>query len=443
MANKLNRRDFVKSAGAAGLGMSVAGGIFPAFGKNAANEKIVVAVMGTNGRGNALTRELSSLDGFEVAYICDVDDNAIAKGIESAMKSGTKKKPKGIKDFRQALDDKDLDAIVIAAPDHWHAPASIMALQAGKHVYVEKPCGHNPKEGEMLVEAQQKYGKVVQMGNQQRSARESIQAIQEIRNGIIGTPYMAKAWYANTRGPIGNGKSAPVPDWLDYELWQGPAPRQAYQDNLIHYNWHWFTNWGTGEICNNGTHEIDICRWALGVDYPVRVSSHGGSYHYNEDWHFYDTQIANFDFEGDKTITWEGRSCNGRPVEGRGRGSVIYGTEGTMIIDRNGYVLYDMDNQQVKEVTPETKNATMDTVGGDQLTSLHFVNFGDAIREGAKQNAPIDEGHKSVLMCHLGNIAQETGEMLNIDPKNGHIKDNPEAMKRWGREYASGWEPSI
>ena len=443
MANKLNRRDFVKSAGAAGLGLSVAGGIFPAFGKNAPNEKIVVAVMGVNGRGNALTSELAKLDGYDVAYICDVDERAVAKSIQTASMDGKNKKPKGITDFREALDDKDVDAIVIAAPDHWHTPASIMALQAGKHVYVEKPCGHNAKEGEMLVEAQKKYGKVVQMGNQQRSAPESIQAIKEIREGIIGTPYFAKAWYANTRGPIGNGKKVAVPEWLDYDLWQGPAPRRPYQDNLIHYNWHWFTNWGTGEICNNGTHEIDICRWALDVDYPTLVSSQGGRFHYNDDWQFYDTQIANFDFEGDKTINWEGRSCNGRPVEGRGRGSAIYGTEGTMIIDRNGFVLYDMDNKEIKRVSPETENATMDTVGGDSLTAYHFVNFGDAVREGATQNSPIDEGHKSVLLCHLGNIAQELGTSLKTDPKNGHIKDNPEAMKMWGREYASGWEPSI
>lgn len=425
------------------MGLSVAGGIFPAFGKNAPSEKIVVAVMGVNGRGNALTRELARLDGFEVAYICDVDERAVAKSIETASMGGKNKKPKGITDFRKALDDKDVDAIVIAAPDHWHTPASILALQAGKHVYVEKPCGHNAKEGEMLVEAQQKYGKIVQMGNQQRSAPESIQAIREIREGVIGRPYFAKAWYANTRGPIGNGQKAAVPSWLDYELWQGPAPRKPYQDNLIHYNWHWFKHWGTGEICNNGTHEIDICRWALDVDYPVRVSSNGGRYHYDDDWQFYDTQIANFDFEGDKTITWEGRSCNGRNVEERGRGSAIYGTEGTMIIDRNGFVLYDKDSKKVKEVTPEQKNATMDTVGGDNLTAYHFVNFGDAVREGAVQNSHIVEGHKSVLLCHLGNIAQELGQSLQTDPKNGHIQDNPDAMKMWGREYASGWEPSL
>lgn len=444
MRNNVNRRDFIKSAGAAGVGLGMLGSAVPVFGKNAPSEKVVVAVMGLNGRGSGLVSEIVRLPGYEVAYICDVDDQAIAKGIEIVVNAQSqKKKPKGIKDFRKALDDRHVDALIIAAPDHWHTPASIMAMDAGKHVYVEKPCGHNPREGEILVDAQKKHGKVVQMGNQQRSALESIQAVKEIQEGIIGTPYIAKAWYANTRGPIGHGQQAPVPEWLDYELWQGPAPRQPYQDNLIHYNWHWFKNWGTGEICNNGTHEIDVCRWALGVDYPVRVSSQGGRYHYNDDWQFYDTQIANFDFDGEKTITWEGRSCNGRPVEGRGRGAAIYGTEGTIILDRNGYELYDMKNQLVKEVKADAKAATMDTVGGDNLTSLHFKNFQNAIKDGAELNSPIEEGHKSVLLCHLGNIAQEMGRTLACDPKNGHIQNDTEAMEMWSREYAPNWEPKV
>jgi len=442
MKELIKRRSFIKSATTAGIGLGLVPHTFPVFGKNAPNEKLVVAIMGLNGRGSALASEYAQQDGYEIAYICDVDDSAIAKGIEIVMQH-QKKKPKAIKDFRKALEDKALDTLVIAAPDHWHAPATIIALQADKHVYVEKPCGHNPKEGEMLIEAQKRYGKVVQMGNQQRSAPESIQAIREIREGIIGTPYFAKAWYANARGPIGTGKKAPVPAGLDYELWQGPAPRIPYQDNLIHYNWHWFWNWGTGEICNNGTHEIDVCRWALDTNYPIRVSSQGGRYHYDDDWEFYDTQITSFDFEGEKTIIWEGRSCNGHPIEGRGRGSAIYGTEGTIILDRNGYVLYDKDNKVVKEVKPEVANATMDTVGGDSMTGEHIRNFGEVIRNGAEQNSPILEGHKSVLLCHLGNIAQEKGRTLEINPENGHIKNDAEAMQMWSREYEEGWTPSV
>lgn len=444
MKNNFNRRDFIKSAGLAGAGISFLGSSMPVFGQNAPSEKLVVAVMGVNGRGMALTGELSLLPGVEVAYICDVDENVMNKGIEKVVSNqNQKKKPKGIKDFRKALDDKDVDALIIAAPDHWHMPASALAMDAGKHVYVEKPCGHNPKEGEMLVAAQKKYGKVVQMGNQQRSAPESIQAIQEIKDGILGNPYFAKTWYANTRESIGNGKKVPVPTWLDYEMWQGPAPREPYRDNLIHYNWHWFKNWGTGEICNNGTHELDVARWALGVEYPTRVSSQGGRYHYNDDWEFYDTQVASFDFGDDKTITWEGRSCNGRPVEGRGRGTAIYGTEGTMILDRDGYEIYDHQNKMVKEVKASSKAASMDTRGGDAMTSLHLQNFMKAVTEDEKLNSPINEGHVSVLLCHLGNIAQNTGRTLMCDPKNGHIKDDKEAMAMWSREYAPDWEPKI
>ncbi len=420
------------------------GGFNPLFGKNAPNNKVVVAVMGLNGRGTNLAQEITNIEGMEIGYLCDVDDEALNKVMEMVVTSETqKRKPKGIKDFREALEDKDLDALVIAAPDHWHTPATLIALEAGKHVYVEKPCGHNPQEGEMLLEAEKKYGKVIQMGNQQRSAPESIQAVQEIRDGIIGRPYFGKAWYANARGSIGKGQAADPAAGLDYDLWQGPAPRQPYQSNLIHYNWHWFKHWGTGEICNNGTHEIDICRWALGVDYPTVVSSQGGRYHYDDDWEFYDTQVTSYDYEDQKSITWEGRSCNGLPVKDRGRGSIIYGTEGSVLIDRNGYEVYDMENQMIKEVVAQSEAATMDTRGGDMMTRTHLDNFRAAIVDDATLNSPIDEGHKSVLLCHLGNIAQEMKQTLSIDQANGHIKDNPEAMNHWGREYAPEWKPDI
>ena len=267
--------------------------------------------------------------------------------------------------------------------------------------------------------------------------------MKAIHEGRIGRPYFAKAWYANARESIGEGQPAKPAPGLDYELWQGPAPRKPYQSNLIHYNWHWFKHWGTGEICNNGTHEIDICRWALEVDYPTLVSSQGGRYHYDDDWEFYDTQVTNYDYDNKKTITWEGRSCNGLPVRGRGRGSLIYGTEGSVLIDRNGYEVYDLDNQLVEEVMATSEAATMDTRGGDMMTRAHLDNFRAGIADDATLNSPIDEGHKSVLLCHLGNIAQDAKQALKIDTSNGHIQDNPEAMSRWGREYASGWEPDI
>jgi predicted dehydrogenase len=405
--------------------------------------------MGVNGRGNALAQSFARIAGSEVTYICDVDSRAVTKTIAAVSESRNgsslqQRRPTGVTDVRRVLDDPDVDALVIAAPDHWHAPATIMALQAGKHVYVEKPCSHNAREGELLVEAQRKYDRVVQMGNQQRSAPRSIEIIQEIRDGLIGRPYYARAWYANTRGTIGHGQIAPVPEWLDYELWQGPAPRTPYKDNVVHYNWHWFWRWGTAEINNNGAHEIDVCRWALGVDYPTRVTSAGGRYHFAEDdWEMVDTQIAAYDFPEDKTLVWEGRSCNGRPIEGRGRGSSIHGEKGTVVLDRNGYVVYDNDNNEVRRNLRPQQDSGLDVRGAGPLTDLHIENFLETIRGQATQTAPIDQGHTSVLLCHLGNIAQRTGRALDCDPSNGRIMNNAEAMKLWSRDYEPGWELKV
>lgn len=434
-----NRRTFLKQSTAAGLGLSALG---PRALARAASDIVTVGVMGVNGRGHVLAESFARAAGSEVAFVCDVDQRATDKTL-GAVRALQDRAAVGANDVRRVLDAQDVDALVIAAPDHWHAPATWMALAAGKHVYVEKPLSHNAMEGELVLAAQQKHGKVVQMGNQQRSSPETMEAIAAIRDGLIGRPYYGRAWYANTRGPIGTGKPAPVPDWLHYDLWQGPAPRTPYRDNVIHYNWHWFWHWGTGEICNNGTHEIDVCRWALGVDYPVRVQSAGGRYHYSDDWEAFDTQVATFDFEDGKTIIWDGRSCNGFPYEGRGRGSSIHGENGTVIIDRDGYIAYDNDRKVIAENMIPGGEASLDTRGGGSMTDLHIDNFLAAIRGEAEQNSVLLEAHQSVLLCHLGNIAQRTGTTLNLNPANGHIQNNDAANLLWGRTYAPGWEPTF
>ena len=448
MSASINRRTFMRVA-ATGAGLGVLGQSSVASGVRAPSDMVRGGSMGVNGRGNALAQSFARIAGSEVTYICDVDSRAVTKTIAAVSESRNgsflqQRRPTGVTDVRRVLDDPDVDALVIAAPDHWHAPATIMALQAGKHVYVEKPCSHNAREGELLVEAQRKYDRVVQMGNQQRSAPRSIEIIQEIRDGLIGRPYYARAWYANTRGTIGHGQIAPVPEWLDYELWQGPAPRTPYKDNVVHYNWHWFWRWGTAEINNNGAHEIDVCRWALGVDYPTRVTSAGGRYHFAEDdWEMVDTQIAAYDFPEDKTLVWEGRSCNGRPIEGRGRGSSIHGEKGTVVLDPNGYVVYDNDNNEDRRNLRPRQDSGLDVRGAGPLTDLHIENFLETIRGQATQTAPIDQGHTSVLLCHLGNIAQRTGRALDCDPSNGRIMNNAEAMKLWSRDYEPGWELKV
>ena len=441
-AKDITRRKFVKTTAlaGAGLGISMTAKSYSAI--PGSNDRLRFAVIGLNGRGKAHIAAITKAKNAEVTYVCDVDQRTFPETLKITRETyGTT--PKTETDFRKLLEDKDIDAVSIATPDHWHAPMTIMAVSAGKDVYVEKPCTHNPHEGELLIEAQKKYGKVIQMGTQQRSAPTSIQAIADIHNGLIGEAYFGRAWYANDRKSIGFGKKADVPPGLDWDLWQGPAPRREYHDNWVHYNWHWFWNWGSGEINNNGTHEIDICRWALAVDFPVEVNSSGGRYAFKDDWQFYDTQVVNYQFPAGKMISWEGRSCNPFHELGWGRGSAIYGTNGTVLIDRNNYLAYDMTGKLIKEMKEPEESATTNTIGEGALDVYHMNNFLDAIRENQKLHSPIDAGHVTNLLCHLGNIAQKTGKNLKTDPENGKILNNEQAMKMWRREYEPGWEPKV
>src|SRR5690242_19252805 len=437
----MHRRKFIKNAGITTAGITILN--FPVFGKKAPSNKVIVAVSGVNSRGAYLAKSFASLPDVEVAYICDVEDKAIHNGLD-ALKDAPKK-PTVVKDIRKLVAQNDFDALIIAAPDHWHTPAAILGVSHGKHVYVEKPCGQNPHEGELLIEAMNKYNKLIQMGNQRRSFPTLIQAAKEVHDGIIGNAYFAKAFYTNNRKSIGIGKKVPVPPTLDFELWQGPAPRKDYQDNLVHYNWHWFWHWGTGEACNNGTHEIDCCRWFLGVDFPTKVTSAGGRYAFKDDWQTPDTQVASFEFGNSKAISWESRSCNNYPVEGAGRGFIIYGDKGTLVNDgAANYKIFDPDNKLVKEVKSDTKADPTNPVSATgNLDLYHFQNFVEAVRGNTKINSPVSEGHKSVLLCHLANISQRTGKTLYCDTSNGHITNDKDAMKLWKREYEKGWEPKV
>ncbi len=438
----MKRSAFIKNAGLATAGITILN--FPVFGKKAPSNKIIVAVMGLNGRGTYLAENFSMLPNVECAYLCDVEDGAIAKGMKAFASAA--KKPVVIKDIRDLVNKKDFDALVIAAPDHWHAPAAILGVTHGKHVYVEKPCGHNPYEGELLIQAMNKYPKqLIQMGSQRRSFPKLIDAAKQVQEGIIGNAYFARAWYNNNRKTIGIGKKVPVPSSLDFELWQGPAPRKDYKDNLVHYNWHWHWHWGTAETCNNATHEIDCCRWFLNVNYPTKCTSAGGRYAFKDDWETPDTQTASFEFGNSKSISWEGRSCNNFPTEGSGRGFIIYGDKGTLVNNGNDdYKILDYDNKLIKEVKSSGggNGANAISANGD-LDTFHFTNFVEAIRGNTKLTAPVTEGHKSVLLCHLANIAQRTGRTLHCDPVNGHILNDAGAMKLWKREYQKGWEPKL
>jgi predicted dehydrogenase len=407
-----------------------------------ANERLNFAVIGLNSRAYA---HLSSLrankDAAHLAYVCDVDTHILDKFAGKAHDQ-LGYAPATEQDFRKVLARKDVDAITIATPDHWHAPMAILGMQAGKHVYVEKPCSHNPGEGALLLRATEKYNKVVQMGTQQRSSPHTIEIVDKIHNGLIGRAYYAKCWYNNTRKSIGHGKPAPVPAQLDWDLWQGPAPRQAYTDNVQPYNWHWFRVWGTGETLNNGTHEVDVCRWALDVNYPNRVTASGGRYAYQDDWQFYDTLNTSFEYD-DKMISWESTSCQGMRYFNRGRGSLIEGTTGTVLVDRDGYEIYNLDGKKTSEFKVGAQTSTADLVGADSMTDAHFANFIAAIRTGAKLNAPISVGNVAVTMLQLSNIAWEVNRELRLDAKDGKIKNDDEAMALWDRTDEKGWEPRV
>jgi predicted dehydrogenase len=444
-----NRRTFIKKAVTGAAAVSV-GGILPEFSARAyrgiarANDRINVAVMGVNSRGLALSRSFARQANVEIVYICDVDSRAEAKCSDTIEKMGYKR-PEAMPDFRKALEKSDLDVLVIAAPDHWHAPAAILASMAGKHIYLEKPCSHNPAEGALLVAAANKYKNIIQMGNQRRSFPHVVEAINELKDGIIGRPYFAKTWYTNNRASIGTGKEVSVPAWLDYDLWQGPAPRKSYKDNLIHYNWHWFWNWGTGEALNNGTHFVDLARWGLGVSYPVKVTSAGGRFRYHDDWETPDTQVITMEFDNNTAMSWEGLSCNGRPIEGSTVGVIFSGDKGALQINGGDeYYVYDLEGKLVREVSSKSNVNSRDASNpSSDLDSVHIINFLDAIREGVTLNSDILSGHMSTLLVQLGNIAQRSGTTLDIDPSNGHIKNNQPANKLWSREYEPGWQPKI
>ena len=407
-----------------------------------ANERINCAVVGVRSRGKAHAAAINLQENAKILYSCDVDDVILEEHNKWCQKNlGYVSKVE--KDFRKLLEIKELDAIFIATPEHWHAPMTIMALQAGKHVYIEKPCSHNAHENELLVAEQKKYGLKVQMGNQQRSAITSINAINDIRNGIIGEVFKGEAYYSNNRGSIGIGKEVAIPQTLDWELWQGPAPRRPYKDNIHPYNWHWFRNWGTGEVHNNGTHEIDICRWALDVDLPERVSSVGGKYTYQDDWEFVDNQQVTFKYPKGKFITWTGHSRGLIQPKRPGRGVTIYGSKGSIQLDRNFYKLYDLGGNLIKSEFENEISQTTDTRGQGNLDVNHVGNLFDGIRKDKSLHAEIKDASISTLLCHLANMAQDAGEELHIDQQSGKVLNNLNVMKNWKREYEKGWEPKV
>jgi predicted dehydrogenase len=426
--NASPRRTFLKQAGLGAVTLSLS----QSAALSQTQSKIVLGVIGVGGMGGGHLRLLAGREDTEIAYVCDVDEERLATAVKAAQ-SISGRSPKALKDLRQLLDDRDVDAVFIATPDHWHAPAAILALNAGKHVYVEKPCSHNIREGRLLTDAAQQTGKVLQVGTQSRSTEFVREAIQRIHEGEIGEVLVAKAWNSQRRGTIGKTPPSEPPAHLDFDQWVGPAPKTPYRSNLLHAVWRWWRDFGCGDIGNDGVHDIDVALWGLGVTtHPSTVSCLGGKYFFDDDQQFPDTQYAVFEYpvEGvprgrKKQFIFEQRIWSPYVQDGYENGAAFYGTNGVMILGHTaGWRLYGPRNKLLAEQS------------GSADLAAHHQNFLDCIRSGQKEtNAPAIAGHRAATCVHLANIAARVERVLHFDPQLEQITNDAEAAAFVRRTY--------
>jgi len=394
------------------------------------NDRIRVAVMGARVRGKQLLPVFAGQPNVEITHVIDPDESLFAAALKTVGKQEAV--PKTEADVRKVLEDPSVTALVVAAPDHWHALATVWACQAGKHVYVEKPASHDLIEGRRMVQAARKYKTVVQVGTQRRSSTSVASAREYVQSGKLGKVAFARAWIAGNRPNIGTAAAEPAPKGVDYSLWLGPAAATPFTKNRFHYQWHWFWDLGTGEIGNNGIHGLDVARNVLGLDAPTRVSCAGGKYCYDDDQQTPDTQIAAFDFATGPggaagcTLLWEHRVWEQKGPENESYGIIIHGTKGTLVFKGDSWEVRGGDG-------------AADKPKGD-IVAAHVGNFLDCVRDGKTPNADIEIGHASTRLCHLGNIAYRTGKTLRFDAATETFPGEPEANKLLGREYRKGFE---
>lgn len=460
--SQVSRRQFLLTGSKAGASLAALGGMdFITRPRRAlgASERVRVAVCGLRGRGFDHIKAFSSLPNVQVAAVCDIDENVLARRLQNMDQMGLPKPEKYI-DCRKLMDDKSIDAISIATPNHWHSLLGIWACQAGKDVYCEKPCSHDFWEGQQLVKAAEKYNRIVEHGTQSRSSKAVIEAVRQMREGLIGEVYLSRGLCFKWRPTIGHAPVQPVPPGVHYNLWLGPAPEHAFTRNRFHYNWHWFWVYGNGDLGNQGIHELDVARWGLGVTYPTKATAIGGHFLFHDDQQTPNVLNCAFEFDlpdgSRRMLEFEVRGwitnheagigtgafhSKGLPPAGLGVhhslhrtraaaaqplgpvngapstiGNIFYGSKGYLAIE--GYDSFKSWIGERDEPGPQARGA-----------GNHFANFIDCVRSRKKEDltAPIEEGQISCTLIHLANVSYRLGRTLHFDPETLSVKDDDEA----------------
>jgi predicted dehydrogenase len=410
----MQRREFIERSLTAGIVYAGTAHLaYAQLAKALANDKISICMIGVKGRGGSVLSTFASLPEVDVKYVCDIDENVLGARVAGVEKQ-TGRKPEAIKDYRKALEDKSLDAVVIGTPDHWHALPTIHGCQAGKDVYVEKPDGHNIIEGQTMVAAAKKHGRIVQMGTQARTGPHLLSLMDYLKTGVLGNVRFAKAWESAKQGSIGHKPDTSPPPGIDYNTWLGSAPLRPFNPMRFHGNWRWFFDYGTGDLGNDGVHRLDMARWALTAaaaakgekvpEMPRAISSLGGKYYFDDDQEWPDTLMTTYDFAPHFLLTYEMRVWNAYPLHEEDEGAAVYGDGGYVVIGNSRWRAFDAKGKPVKE-----DKAGYNDVG-------HAKNFLDCMRSRKKPNADLETvGHPSSLLCHLGNAAWRAGRQLKFD----------------------------
>ncbi|MCO6454183.1 MAG: Gfo/Idh/MocA family oxidoreductase [Pirellulaceae bacterium] len=420
----MRRREFLRTTVAATGSAWATLSASATIASSSANDQVTVCVMGVRGRGGSLLRTFASLPDVIVKYVCDLDPQVLGRSLEQ-LRDTPSRHARGMVDYRAALDDPAVDALVIGTPDHWHALPTIHACQAGKDVYVEKPDGHNLLEGRTMVAAARKYERIVQLGTQARSGQLQQSAMEYLAEGHLGKVRMAKAWESSRQGAIGRPDDTAAPAGVDYDRWLGPAPLRPFNPRRFHGSWRWFFDYGTGDLGNDGVHRLDVARWALTTaraaqgeatpDMPRAVSAHGGKLYFDDAQEWPDTLMVSYDYP-ECLLTYEMRIWTAYPLHDEAEGAAVYGDAGSLVIGNGRWRAFDERGRLVKEITG----------GANDLP--HARNFIDCLRSRRKPHADLETvGHPSSVLCHLGNAAWRAGRSLRFDQQTYRFVDDDAA----------------